>query len=67
MQRVLGNILCCLDPKVKVKGKKVCICDGVPSNAALVVIVLIESWMDLTSFFREATNGLDNYLVTLYP
>ena len=36
MQRVLGNILCDLDPKVKVKGKKAGICDGVPSTAVLV-------------------------------
>ena len=36
MYRALGNILCDLDPKVKVKGKKAGICDGVPSTAALV-------------------------------
>ena len=37
MQRKLGNILCDLDPKVKVKcKKKVGICDGVPSTAAQV-------------------------------
>ena len=35
--RVLGNILCNLDPKVKVKGKKAGICDCVPSTAALVL------------------------------
>ena len=34
--RVLGNILCNLDPKVKVKGKKEGICD-VPLTAALVL------------------------------
>ena len=28
MKRVLGNILCELDPKVKVKGKKAGICNG---------------------------------------
>ena len=33
MWRVLGNILCDLDLKVKVKGKKADICDGVPSTA----------------------------------
>ena len=32
---VLGNILCGLDPKLKVYGKKAEICDGVPSTAAL--------------------------------
>ena len=35
---VLGNILCNLDPKVKVKGKEAGICDGVPSTAALVFL-----------------------------
>ena len=39
MWRVLGNTLCDLDPKVKVKGKKVGICDGVPSTAALVLVL----------------------------
>ena len=34
---MLGNILYDLNPRVKVKGKKVGICDGVPSTAALVV------------------------------
>ena len=33
------NILCDLDPKVKVKGKKESICDGVPSTAALVFLL----------------------------
>ena len=33
MGRVLGNILCNHDPKVKVKSEKVGICDGVPSTA----------------------------------
>ena len=36
MLRVLDNILCDLDPKVLVKGKKAGICDGVPSTTALV-------------------------------
>ena len=34
MLRVLGNILCDFDPKVKVIGKKAGICDGVPMTAA---------------------------------
>ena len=41
MLKVLSNILCDLDPKVKVIGQKVGICDGVPSTSALVVIFLI--------------------------
>ena len=36
--QLLGNILCDLDPKEKAKGKKVGICDGVPSTAALVFV-----------------------------
>ena len=28
----MGNILCDLDPKLKVKGKKEGICDGLPST-----------------------------------
>ena len=38
MLKVLSNILCDLDPKVKVKGQKAGICDGVPSTSALVQI-----------------------------
>ena len=33
MWRVLGNIMCNHDPKVKVKSEKAGICDGVPSTA----------------------------------
>ena len=33
-------MLCDLDPKVEVIGKKAGICDGVPSTAALVCICL---------------------------
>ena len=40
MLKVLSNILCDLDPKVKVIGQKAGICDGVPSTSALVVIVM---------------------------
>ena len=36
MLKVLSNILCDLDPKVKVIGQKVGICNGVPSTSALV-------------------------------
>ena len=39
MLKVLSNILCDLDPKVKVIGQKAGICDGVPSTSALVVII----------------------------
>ena len=36
MLKVLSNILCDLDPKVKVIGQIAGICDGVPSTSALV-------------------------------
>ena len=38
MLKVLSNILCDLDLKVKVIGQKAGICDGVPSTSALVNI-----------------------------
>ena len=41
MLKVLSNILCDLDPKVKVIGQKAGICDGVPSTSALVCFVLL--------------------------
>ena len=41
MLEVLSNILCDLDPKVKVIGQKAGICDGVPSTSALVFIVFV--------------------------
>ena len=37
MLKVLSNILCDLDPKVKVIGQKADICNGVPSTSALVL------------------------------
>ena len=40
MLKILSNILCDLDPKVKVIGQKAGICDGVPSTSALVYIAL---------------------------
>ena len=46
MLKVLSNILCDLDPKVKVIGQKAGICDGVPSTSALVVYIL-------SSLFRQ--------------
>ena len=39
MLKVLSNILCDLDPKVKVIGQKAGICDGVPSTSALVEFI----------------------------
>ena len=40
MLKVLSNILCDLDSKVKVIGQKAGICDGVPSTSAVVVFVM---------------------------
>ena len=40
MLKVLSNILCDLDPTVKVIGQKAGICDGVPSTSALVMVGL---------------------------
>ena len=39
MLKVLSNILCDLDPKIKVIGQKAGICDGVPSTSALVIFI----------------------------
>ena len=41
MLKVLSNILCDLDPKVKVIGQKAGICDGVPSTSALVIYLFL--------------------------
>ena len=40
MKSILGNTLFDLDPKVKVKGNKACICDGVPLTAALDMLTV---------------------------
>ena len=41
MLKVLSSILCDLDPKVKVIGQKVGICDGLPSTSALVAFAIM--------------------------
>ena len=41
MLKVLSNILCDLDPKVKVIGQKAGICDGVSSTSALVYLLFM--------------------------
>ena len=64
MLKVLSNILCDLDPKVKVIGQKAGICDGVPSTSALVTLVLgaqknrlyeTFSWVSTTNALRNKT------------
>ena len=47
MLKVLSNILCDLDPKVKVIGQKAGICDGVPSTSALVNWLFLKKWQHL--------------------
>ena len=44
MLKVLSNILCDLNPKVKVIGQKASICDGVPSTSALVFNEFVTSY-----------------------
>ena len=46
MLKILSNILCDLDPKVKVIGQKAGICDGVPSTSALV-------YFDIPYYMRQ--------------
>ena len=53
MLKVLSNILCDLDPKVKVKGQKAGICDGVPSTSALVLIAFLRI---LIAYLRKYAN-----------
>ena len=50
MLKVLSNILCDLDPKVKVIGQKAGICDGVPSTSALVEILMIITWSKIPCY-----------------
>ena len=47
MLKVLSNILCDLDRKVKVIGQKAGICDGLPSTSALVYIAFITAWQSV--------------------
>ena len=54
MLKVLSNILCDLDPKVKVIGQKAGICDGVPSTSALVFYKSVTSKKTINCrFFRK--------------
>ena len=45
MLKILSNILCDLDPKVKVIDQKAGICDGVPSTSALVFLYICTYWL----------------------
>ena len=56
MLKVLSYILCDLDPKVNVIGQKVCICDGVPSTSALLILLNLVTLLNtiMCSSFRMA-------------
>ena len=62
MLKVLSNILCDLDPKVKVIGQKAGICDGVPSTSALVVLLL--SYLCCSCYMYHHAN--DNWPIGQY-
>ena len=62
MLKVLSNILCDLDPTVKVIGQKAGICDGVPSTSALVLTYnckyfLIHQFKHVFWCSKEASHG----------
>ena len=64
MLKVLSNILCDLDPKVKVIGQKAGICDGVPSTSALVLpLGYLRQWLlsSMAPAFIVAQNKLISY------
>ena len=58
MLKVLSNILCDRDPKVKVIGQKAGICDGVPSTSALVLSILNPSTTTTKSAMLETRKKL---------
>ena len=62
MLKVLSNILCDLDPKVKVIGQKAGICDGVPSTFALVKFKMREPSRDITQMPSAWFDGCMHYL-----
>ena len=55
MLKVLSNILCDLDPKVKVIGQKAGIWDGVPSTSALAPVVLFTCRLGWFSYLASFT------------
>ena len=55
MLKVLSNILCDLDPKVKVIGQKAGICDGVPSTSALVISIIVRAIQNRSGYFQSTT------------
>ena len=61
MLKVLSNILCDLDPKVKVIGQKAGICDGVPSTSALVLLSF-HARLFVDVLWSPAGKGLTSWL-----
>ena len=58
MLKVLSNILCDLDPTVKVIGQKAGICDGVPSTSALVYLFFSSPTLNLKNYSCKSTNKI---------
>ena len=65
MLKVLSNILCDLDPKVKVIGQKAGICDGVPSTSALVYLYIDKVHLGTGSKWRNK-NTQKLHLIQVY-
>ena len=62
MLKVLSNILCDLDPKVKVIGQKAGICNGEPSTSALVFdLILYVPVNNLSVTSGTGLPGLNQY------
>ena len=67
MLKVLSNILCDLDPKVKVIGQKAGICDGVPSTSALVLAMVLEWLFYGSKLYQTRMNSFYvKFLVSLF-
>ena len=66
MLKVLSNILCDLDPKVKVIGQKAGICDGVPMTSALVFFsntISVTIWFQIRQdIFSNTRSGFPLFL-----
>ena len=60
MKRVLGNISCYLDTKVKVK--KAGICDSVPSTAALFIILFAYLFILVGMFYMRYEHLVHNII-----
>ena len=66
MLKILSNILCDLDPKVKVIGQKAGICDGVPSTSALVFFSILHYIINKSDVFSYISASNESCLVGVY-